>query len=187
MTSPNQFSNTPILLCRICNRPVPIESAETDSDGKAVHGECYVHEINSSTRMCTALNECRPVRILLADDVSEWRARVREILRGRPDWQIIGEACDGIEAIQKASELRPDLVLLDIGMPVMNGLHAAAKIREAVHVPKIVFLTQDNDPDLRSAALTIATDGYVLKSNARTELVSALDTALRNGHRPNSI
>ena len=130
-------------------------------------------------------NSSARAKILIADDLAEWRARVRGILRGRPEWQIIGEACDGLQVVQKASELRPDLVLLDIGMPVMNGFHAAVKLREAAHVPKIVFLTQDNDPELRSAALTIGAEGYVLKTNAATELLSAISTALRNGLRTN--
>lgn len=125
------------------------------------------------------------VRILVADDMAEWRSQVREILCGWSEWQIIGEACDGLEAVQKALKLCPDLVLRDIGMPVMNGFHAAVKIREAAHVSKIVFLTQNDDPELRSAAVTVGADGYVLKTNAATELSSAISIALRNGHRPN--
>lgn len=119
--------------------------------------------------------------ILIADDLAEWRAQVREILHGRPEWQIIGEACDGVEVVQKALELRPDLVLLDIGMPVMNGIEAAVKIRDLVPVPQIVFLTQDNDPELRSAALTLGAEGFVLKTNAATELFPVISTALHNG------
>ena len=59
--------------------------------------------------------------ILVSDDLAQWRARVREILCRWPEWQIIGEACDGLEVVRKAAEMRPDPVLLDIGMPVMNG------------------------------------------------------------------
>ena len=121
--------------------------------------------------------------ILIADDVAEWRAWVREILCGKPEWQVVGEACDGVEVVRKTMELRPDLVLLDIGMPRMNGFEAAVKIREAVRVSKIVFLTQDHDPDLRSAALAMGAEGYVSKTNAATELCSAIATALGNGHR----
>lgn len=123
--------------------------------------------------------------ILIADDSAEWRAQVHEILAGLPECQIIGEACDGLEAIQKTLDLHPDLVLLDIGMPVMNGIQAATKICNAASVPKVVFLTQDNDPEVMSTALTIGADGYVLKAYAATELVSAIATALSNGHRRN--
>jgi len=119
--------------------------------------------------------------ILIADDFAEWRVRVRKILCGRPECQIIGEACDGVKAVQKALGLRPHLVILDIGMPLMNGLQAAVKIRKAVPSTKILFLTQDNDPDLTSAALSTGAEGYVLKMNAASELVSAISTAIRNG------
>jgi DNA-binding NarL/FixJ family response regulator len=116
---------------------------------------------------------------------AEWRGLVHKILRGQPEWQIIGEACDGLEGVQKALELRPAVVLLDIGMPGMNGIHAAIKISQAIPDTKIVFLTQDNDPELRSAALGLGVEGYVLKTNAATELCPAISTAIRNGHRPN--
>ncbi len=127
------------------------------------------------------LNEVQPLEepqrssaratILIADDLPEWRAEVRGILRGRPEWQIIGEACDGLEVVQKASEMHPDLVLLGIGMPVMNGFHAALKIREAAYVPKIVFLTQGNDPELRSADLTIGEEDMSRKETPRPSLL----------------
>ena len=121
--------------------------------------------------------------LLIADDLPVWRDRVREILMSQPEWQIVGEACDGIEVMQKAAELRPDLVLLDIGMPRMNGIQAAERIREAKPVPKIVFLTQVNDPEVRSAALNGGAEGYVLKAEAATQLAAAIATALGNGHR----
>lgn len=120
--------------------------------------------------------------ILITDDSPEWRVRVREILRPRPEWQIIGEACDGLEVVRKATELRPDLVVLDIGMRVMNGIQAAERIRKSTPAPKVVFLTQDNDTELRIAALNSSAEGYVLKANAATELFSAIATALSNGH-----
>jgi DNA-binding NarL/FixJ family response regulator len=60
------------------------------------------------------------VRILIADDVAEWRSRFRAILQAKPEWQITGEACNGLQAIQRAAELRPDLVVLDVGMPLLN-------------------------------------------------------------------
>ena len=69
-------------------------------------------------------------RVLVADDLPVWRVAVRHLLEARPEWQVI-EACDGREAVEKATELSPDIVLLDIGMPILNGLEAAEKIRAA--------------------------------------------------------
>jgi DNA-binding NarL/FixJ family response regulator len=84
--------------------------------------------------------------ILIADDFANWRARVRRILSGRPEWQIVGEGCDGVEAVLKAAELRPDIVLLDIGMPALNGIQAAEKIRQTTPGSKIVFLHRTTIP-----------------------------------------
>ena len=120
--------------------------------------------------------------ILIADDNAEWRARVRELLRQRPEWQIIDEASDGVGALERTRDLCPELVLLDIGMPRMNGLQAAVEIRQAVPTTRILFLTQDNDPDLKTAALNVGAEGYVLKTKAASELFSAISTAIRNGN-----
>ena len=81
-------------------------------------------------------------------------------------------------------QLSPDLVLLDIGMPVLNGLEAAARIRRASSRTKIVFVTQDNDADLWRAALAAGAEGYVLKANAASELLPTITAALLNRSRP---
>jgi len=122
--------------------------------------------------------------ILIVDDVAEWRNRLRELLRVRPEWEIVGEARDGLEAVHRVMQLSPDLVLLDIGMPVLNGLEAAARIRRASSRTKIVFVTQDNDADLWRAALAAGAEGYVLKANAASELLPTITAALLNRSRP---
>jgi len=114
------------------------------------------------------------VSVLIVDDAAQWRARVREILEKQPEWQIVGEACDGFQAVRKAAELRPDLVLLDIGMPVMNGLDAADEIRRILPRSRIVFLTLESDADVRSAALAAGAHGYVLKTDAESRLVTTI-------------
>jgi CheY-like chemotaxis protein len=90
-------------------------------------------------------SSCPWASILIVDDVAEWRAHVRKILEKHTEWQIVAEACDGLQATQRAAELNPDLVLLDIGMPVMSGLEAATQIQQISPKSRIVFLTQESD------------------------------------------
>jgi len=116
-------------------------------------------------------------RILVADDLPLWRVEVRHLLEARPEWQVI-DACDGREAVQKATELSPHIVLLDIGMPILNGLKAAEKILAAVPSSKLIFLTMDGDGELKTAALAIGAKAYLLKINAGHELLPAIAAAL---------
>jgi len=118
------------------------------------------------------------VRILLADDFAEWRVRVRSVLQTNAGLQVIGEACNGLEAVQKASALRPDIILLDIGMPVLNGIEAAIQIREASPGTRVIFVTQNNDAEIRTAAFAIGAEQYLLKANAARELLPAIEAAL---------
>ena len=117
------------------------------------------------------------VCILVADDFPEWRVEARNLLRVRPDWEVT-EASDGREAVQKAAELRPDIVLLDIGMPILNGLEAAKKIRETTPGSKLIFLTLNGDNEVKTAALTIGAKAYLSKSQAQSQLLSTIADAL---------
>ena len=100
------------------------------------------------------------------------------MLQARQDWRVIGEACNGLEAVQMTTELRPDVVLMDIGMPAMNGIEAAEIMRQRCPKSKILFLTQNDDRDTRSAAMRLGATGYVLKANAVNELLEAVAAAL---------
>lgn len=122
----------------------------------------------------------KAVRILVADDFAHWRGQVCSLLQARPEWQIVGEACDGAEAVQMTMELLPDIVILDIGMPFLNGIEAAKFIHQRCPKSKILFVTQDGDRDLRDAATRAGGAGYVLKRNAKHELLGAIATALGN-------
>jgi len=116
-------------------------------------------------------------RILLVDDFAPWRDQLRSLLEARTDWRIIGEASDGREAVEKATEMQPDIVLLDVGMPSLNGIEAA-KIIQRCPKSKILFVTQNGNGDIRKAALRLGAAGYVLKAHAAGELLNAITTAL---------
>lgn len=122
----------------------------------------------------------RLVDILLVDDFAPWRDQLRSVLSTYPQWNIVGEACDGQEAIEKASEMQPDIILLDIGMPCLNGIEAAKIIYQRCPKSKVLFLTQETDSDVRDAAMRAGAAGYLLKTNTRNELLGAIAAAISN-------
>jgi DNA-binding NarL/FixJ family response regulator len=119
------------------------------------------------------------IRILIADDYEGWRRQVRLLFQERPEWQVIAEALDGSEAVQKAEELKPDLILLDIGLPRLNGIEAARRIQQLSPGSKIIFLSLHNSLDVVQAALSTGARGYVRKTEAQSELLPAVDAVLR--------
>ena len=120
-----------------------------------------------------------PVRILVVDDFEPARRSVCAILRTQKQLQVVGEAGDGIEAVQKAQELKPDLILLDIGLPKLNGIEAASRLCQLLPGVKILFVTQNNDPDIVRAALSNGAKGYLLKADAASDLLPAIEDVLR--------
>ena len=121
----------------------------------------------------------RPVRILIADDHDVVRQGVRAILEGRAGWVVCGEASTGREAVAKAIDLQPDVVVLDISMPELNGLEATRQIRRAVSA-KILILTMHESDQVVSEVLDAGAHGYVLKTDAGRTLVEAIRALLRH-------
>src|SRR5271168_2287688 len=98
-------------------------------------------------------------RIILVDDFKPWRRLVASLLKDNPDWEVIFEASDGLEAVQKAEELQPDLIVLDIGLPKLNGIEAAASIRKVAPGSKILFLSQETSGDVAQEAFSLGAMG----------------------------
>jgi len=118
------------------------------------------------------------VRILVVDDFPDWQRLVMEWLREHTHLQVIGVASDGLEAVLKAQQLQPDLILLDIGLPTLNGIEAARRIRELSPNAKILFLSQESDRAVAGAAINAGGHGYVVKSEAFNDLFPALQAVL---------
>jgi DNA-binding NarL/FixJ family response regulator len=118
------------------------------------------------------------IRILVADDFEPWLRQVCSMLQTRPYLRVVADVGDGLEAVQKAKELQPDLIVLDFGLPTLNGLEAAKHIRELAPDSKMIFLTQHRDRDLVRAALSAGAQGYVLKIDAGRELFTAVEGVL---------
>jgi DNA-binding NarL/FixJ family response regulator len=117
------------------------------------------------------------VRILLVDDHPIVRQGLRTLLEGRSGWEVVGEASDGIEALDKIETLQPDVVVLDITMPKMNGLEACRKIQQKQKTAglEVLFVTQHDSPQMMREALDAGARGYVVKSNAARDLLEAVE------------
>lgn len=121
-----------------------------------------------------------PLRILIVDDHELVRRGLRSILVTRPEWEICDEAADGSNAIEKARELKPDVVLLDITMPHVNGLDAARVIRRDVPRAKVIILSQYDESEMRSRAFEAGAQGYISKSDAARQLLIAIESLTSN-------
>jgi DNA-binding NarL/FixJ family response regulator len=115
------------------------------------------------------------IRILLVDDHPIVRQGLKTLLEGHSDWEVIGEASDGAEAVEKAKDLSPDVMVLDVTMPRMNGLEACRVLRQECPALEILFVTQHDSPQMMREALEAGARGYVVKSNAARDLLAAVD------------
>jgi DNA-binding NarL/FixJ family response regulator len=115
----------------------------------------------------------------VVDDYGPWRSFASRTLQEQPKLQVVGEASDGLEAIQKAQELRPDLILMDIGLPTVNGIEAARRILRYSPKTRILFASAQESPDIIEAALGTGACGYVVKSKAATELLPAVEAVFQ--------
>ena len=122
--------------------------------------------------------ETTATRILLAEDFEPYRTFVASLLSKNPALQVIGEASDGLEAVEKVQNLRPDVILMDIGLPKLNGLDAARRVLDLNPSAKIVFLTQETDVDVVREAFRVGGWGYVSKQQVNSELLVALISVL---------
>lgn len=120
----------------------------------------------------------RTIRILVVDDFEPWRRFERLNILARQELLVVGEATDGDEAIQKAQELRPDIILLDITLPTLNGIEAARTIVQIAPNSKIIFVSEHHSADIAAAALNTGATGFVIKSDAARELLPAMEAVL---------
>lgn len=122
------------------------------------------------------------IKILVVEDYEPFRRFVRSTLGTRAELHIICEVSDGLEAVRRAEELQPDLILVDIGLPSLTGIEASRRIRKVSPESKILFVTQETSSDVVQEALRLGALGYVTKIYAGTELLPAVD-AVYSGRR----
>ena len=118
------------------------------------------------------------IRVLVVEDFDPFRQFICSTLRKRPGLQVICEVSNGLEAVQKAEELKPDLILLDIGLPGLNGIEAARQIRQLATQSKIIFVSQESSPEVVQEALSLGAWGYIVKPRAASDLVVAVEAVL---------
>jgi DNA-binding NarL/FixJ family response regulator len=118
------------------------------------------------------------LRVLVVEDFVPFWQFIRSTLAERPDIQVIGEVADGLEGVQKAELLKPDLVLLDIGLPTPNGIEAAVQIRKRAPESRIIFVSQESSWEMVQEALNLGAWGYVLKERTANDLLAAVKAVL---------
>jgi DNA-binding NarL/FixJ family response regulator len=116
-------------------------------------------------------------RVLLADDQALLLDAFEKLLT--PECEIVGHAADGRALVSAASTLKPDVIVLDIGMPLLNGLEAGRQIKQTLHDVKLVFLTMNQDPDLATEAFRLGASAYLLKHSAASELTTAIHEVMQ--------
>jgi len=119
------------------------------------------------------------IRILVVDDHEPWRQKICSILQTRPELRVVAQVGDGLEAVQIAKELKPDLILLDVGLPKLNGIQAAVQIRQVSPKSKILFLSENRSRDIAEEALRTGAYAYLTKSSAGSELLPAIEEVLQ--------
>jgi DNA-binding NarL/FixJ family response regulator len=118
------------------------------------------------------------IRILVVDDFVPWQHLVLRFLESETDLQIISTAVDGTEAVRKAKELQPDLILMDLSLPEMDGIEATRQIRIVSPGSRVLFLTDHSEPDIVQAAFDVGASGYVLKSDFSAGLIPGVRAVL---------
>jgi DNA-binding NarL/FixJ family response regulator len=131
------------------------------------------------TALVTAFNGVRPVKILIADDSEVLRNSLRSFLESHPGWTVCGEAVDGRDAVEKAAALQPDVILLDISMPNLDGFEAARRIHQSRPDAQIIFVTQHDSHEMAVRAAQAGARCYISKSHIIRELVPAVEAAAR--------
>ena len=119
------------------------------------------------------------VEILVVEDFEPYRTYVASLLKEKSGLRLVCEVGDGLQAVEKAQELRPDLILLDIGLPGLNGIEAGRQILKIIPESKIVYVTQETSADVVREAFNVGARGYVVKSQAGRELLEAIDAVLQ--------
>jgi len=184
--SPNEKRRVWKMIQEVCKAPV-LELYE--SGGPVLMDALFFHESHGDdflekvreivTHLDSPVIQSIPIRILVVDDHEVIRRGVRTLLGSLPELEVIGEAAGGLEALKLAEELLPDVIVLDISMPDMNGLDVARRLRQVTPKSRILFMSQHSSAQVVQEALRTGACGYILKSDAASDLVSGVKSVSR--------
>jgi DNA-binding NarL/FixJ family response regulator len=118
------------------------------------------------------------IRVLVVDDYEPWHRFVSNTLKKQPEFEVVQYVSDGLVAVEQAAQLQPDLILLDIGLPTLDGIAAATRIREVSPTSKILFVSENRSVEIAEKALRTGSGGYVLKSDAASDLLAGMNAVL---------
>jgi len=121
-------------------------------------------------------------RILVVDDYKPWRHKICSLLRAKPEFRVVAECWNGADAVERAGELKPNLITMDIGIPELNGIEAAVRVAEVSPSSKILFISENTEPEVVSAAIDAGASGYLQKIRVGTELLPAVTLIIRGGY-----
>ena len=120
-------------------------------------------------------------QILVVDDYEPWRHKICSLLETKPEFRIVGECWNGADAVRRAGELKPNLITMDVGIPELNGIEAAVRVCEVSPSSKILFISENTEPEIVSAAIDAGASGYLRKIRVGTELLPAVSSIIRGG------
>lgn len=141
------------------------------------NGKPRIEALDSALRPMGALSQTPSYRVLVVEDFAPIRREICFTLARDPRLQVVGEAVDGLQAVQMAAELKPDLILLDIGLPKLDGLQAAQRILASTPQTRIVFVSQESCPELVQEALKLGWD-FIPKTSIVTQLLAAVNAVV---------
>jgi len=121
-------------------------------------------------------------RILVVDDYEPWRHKICSLLKAKPELRIVAECWNGADAVERAGALKPNLITMDIGIPELNGIEAAVRVAEVSPSSKILFISENTEPEVVSAAIDAGASGYLQKMRVGTELLPAVTLIIRGGY-----
>jgi CheY-like chemotaxis protein len=175
LSSAGCYRNLSVLTVAIGSQPFSVQE-DSVANRNAVQDDQYAQLTygKGTGRMITRMPHCKT---LVVDDGEGFRRFLCSTLMATTECEIVGEASDGLQAVNQAEKLQPDLILLDLGLPTLNGIQAARRIRQLSPNSKILFVSQNSSPEIAEGALKVGALGYLVKSDM-TELTSAISTVL---------